>query len=96
MELINPRTLEQGVASDMKELLAVSWAMPPMLFPRSVQVSRALMALSRRGWQVTTVCGEPQSTPYIDASLEKLCAGCYKTIRVRGEEAIDNSPDLFA
>ncbi|MFZ2098689.1 MAG: hypothetical protein WAV05_18815 [Anaerolineales bacterium] len=79
----------------MKALLAVSWAMPPMLFPRSVQVSRTLMALSRRGWEITVVCGDLQSTTYIDPSLEKLYGGCYKTIRVMNAEAADISPDLL-
>jgi glycosyltransferase involved in cell wall biosynthesis len=83
------------MATSMKVLLAISWAMPPMLFPRSVQVSRTLMALSRRGWEVTVVCGDPQSTPYIDPSLEKLYGDCYKTIPVMNVEAADISPDLL-
>lgn len=36
-------------------LLAVSWAMPPLLTPRALQVPRTLSALSRMGWQVTVV-----------------------------------------
>jgi glycosyltransferase involved in cell wall biosynthesis len=83
------------MATSMKVLLAISWAMPPMLFPRSVQVSRTLMALARQEWEITVVCGDPQSTPYVDPSLEKLYAGSYKTIRVSNAQAIDVSPDLL-
>jgi glycosyltransferase involved in cell wall biosynthesis len=36
-------------------LLAVSWAMPPLLLPRALQVPRTLGALARMGWQVTVV-----------------------------------------
>jgi glycosyltransferase involved in cell wall biosynthesis len=36
-------------------LLAVSWAMPPLVYPRAIQVSRALKELSRRGWSIDVI-----------------------------------------
>ncbi len=79
----------------MKELLAVSWAMPPMLFPRSIQVSRTLTVLARNGWKVTVVCSDPQSAPSIDYSLQKLYEGNYKTIPVSSVPTPEGSPDLL-
>jgi glycosyltransferase involved in cell wall biosynthesis len=38
-----------------KTLLAVSWAMPPLVYPRAIQVSRSLKELSRRGWSVDVI-----------------------------------------
>jgi hypothetical protein len=38
-----------------KGLLAVSWAMPPLVYPRSIQVSRALKELSRIGWSIDVI-----------------------------------------
>ncbi len=70
------------MATVLKKLLAVSWAMPPMLFPRSIQVSRVLSALQKQGWQVTVVCSDPSSSENIDMSLTELYSHCYKTICV--------------
>jgi len=36
-------------------LLAVSWAMPPLVYPRAIQVSRALKQLSLRGWSIDVI-----------------------------------------
>lgn len=36
-------------------LLVVSWAMPPLVYPRAIQVSRALKELSRRGWSIDVI-----------------------------------------
>ncbi len=70
------------MAAGLKNLLAVSWCMPPMLFPRSIQVSRVLAALARIGWQSTVVCGDPHSAGNQDNSLADLYADCYETIHV--------------
>ena len=44
----------------MKQLLAVSWEMPPMYGPRATQVARTLGALVPLGWQPTVVCLDPR------------------------------------
>lgn len=38
-----------------RKLLAISWAMPPLVYPRAIQVSRSLKALSCRGWSLDVV-----------------------------------------
>ena len=56
----------------MNQLLAVSWAMPPLLFPRSIQVARTLKSLKEFGWESTVICVAPASSgkkAYIDPSL---------------------------
>lgn len=79
------------MATGLKKLLAVSWAMPPMLFPRSIQVSRVLSALQKRGWQVTAICGDPRSSENLDPSLAELYSGCYKTIHVPASRSLDDA-----
>ena len=51
-------TRREGKA--MKQLLAVSWEMPPIYGPRATQVARTLSALSTRGWHSTVVCLAPR------------------------------------
>jgi glycosyltransferase involved in cell wall biosynthesis len=54
-----------------RQLLAVSWDMPPMSGPRAVQVSRLLKHLVPLGWESTVVCFRPRSDRYNqDAELE--------------------------
>lgn len=42
-------------------LLTVSWCMPPLVYPRSIQVSRALKELSRSGWSIDVITLDPLS-----------------------------------
>lgn len=48
----------------MKQLLAISWEMPPLSGPRAVQVTRTLSALGARGWQSDVVCFDAKSDRY--------------------------------
>ena len=48
----------------MKQLLAVSWEMPPLSGPRAVQVTRSLCQLATLGWRSRVVCFGPRSTRY--------------------------------
>jgi len=73
------------MATGLKNLLAVSWAMPPMLFPRSIQVSRLLGALEKQGWKITVVCSDPRSSGNLDPSLEELYADRYETVCVAAD-----------
>ncbi len=79
--------LDARMAARIRNLLAVSWAMPPMLFPRSIQVSRSLRALEKRGWQIKVICADPGPVGIMDQSLLELYAGHYETIRVAGENS---------
>ena len=47
-----------------RQLLAVSWDMPPLSGPRAVQVSRTLKHLVPLGWESTVVCFAPRSGRY--------------------------------
>jgi hypothetical protein len=66
----------------MKNLLAVSWEMPPMYGPRATQVSRTLGQLARLGWDPTVVCKRPDSR---DSGQSHLPAGV-ELVRVPSPE----------
>jgi glycosyltransferase involved in cell wall biosynthesis len=70
------------MATRVKRLLAVSWAMPPMLFPRSIQVSRLLGTLKEYGWEITVICSDPEQSGNLDTSLTGPYANRYETICV--------------
>ena len=79
------------MATQIKNLLAVSWAMPPMLYPRSIQVSRLLKALSSHDWKTTVLCNTPyesenKNIPHIDRSLADLYSGSYEAIGVENDD----------
>jgi hypothetical protein len=66
----------------MKKLLAISWAMPPMLYPRSIQVSRILAALAKLGWEITVICNDPQNSSQNDVTLSALYDDYYRKVNV--------------
>ena len=72
-----------------RNLLAVSWAMPPLLLPRALQISRLLKQGSQLGWSTTVVTVDPaslgKSVP-LDADLERPYAEHYTTVRVTSWE----------
>jgi glycosyltransferase involved in cell wall biosynthesis len=73
----------------MRRLFAVSWTMPPLLLPRSMQVSLSLKHLAELGWQSTVVCvdaGFARKTANYDPSLAALFAGCFRAVRVSSPE----------
>jgi hypothetical protein len=61
-------------------LLAVSWAMPPLVYPRAIQVSRTLKELSRRGWSVDVIALDPRANVSAekDQEFEKAYCGFYR------------------
>lgn len=81
------------MATGLKKLLVISWSMPPMLFPRSIQVSRVLAGLAQRGWQTTVICADPRAVPNIDNSLEKLYSHHFETVRVPNARPAASLPD---
>ncbi len=46
----------------MRHLLAVSWAMPPRLAPRALQVARLIEGLRNHDWITTVVCARPEAS----------------------------------
>lgn len=77
--------------SSFKRLLAISWCMPPLLFPRSIQVGRTLKYLTRGGWETTVITVEPRSGSYastVDTSLQSFYGDFYQSIQVPTLEGI--------
>ena len=77
------------MAAGVSSLLAISWCLPPLLFPRSIQVARTLKYLQRRGWESTVVCGDPasmRSGRKHDHALAAAYAGAYTPVPVRSLE----------
>ncbi|MDO8873693.1 MAG: glycosyltransferase [Methanoregula sp.] len=72
----------------MKNLLVISWAMPPLLLPQSIQVARMLKSLAEYGWEITVICVDPQSIKMsqYDPFLEKQYAKYYTTVPVPSNE----------
>ncbi|OGG48155.1 MAG: hypothetical protein A3F84_23040 [Candidatus Handelsmanbacteria bacterium RIFCSPLOWO2_12_FULL_64_10] len=70
----------------MRRLLAVSWAMPPILSPRSIQVQRSLHYLAaEHGWQVTALAVAPERAGRgweLDPGLESLYPAQYQVQRI--------------
>jgi hypothetical protein len=62
-----------------KRLLAISWMMPPLVYPRSIQVSRTLKGLRARGWTTDVVSIKPvnSSKHALDARLAEIYNGEY-------------------
>lgn len=73
------------MATPVKKLLAISWAMPPMLYPRSIQVARVLSQLHKLGWEITVICNTPQHTNKNDPSLSILYDNSYKKIYIEAD-----------
>lgn len=44
-----------------RRLLAISWCMPPQVYPRAIQVSRTLKIMAQNGWQIDVVANKPGS-----------------------------------
>lgn len=78
-----------------KRIVAVSWTLPPIVLPRSIQISRLLVALERRGWSSTVLTAPVDSNdPTIprDRILAAHYEGRYKQIEVEYREARAPSP----
>jgi glycosyltransferase involved in cell wall biosynthesis len=57
-----------------RRMVAVSWAIPPALFPRAIQVSRLLKGLKRLGWGTTVVTVDDSSRDVADPRDAELAA----------------------
>jgi glycosyltransferase involved in cell wall biosynthesis len=73
----------------MKEMLAVSWEMPPLSGPRAVQVTRSLCQMATLGWRSRVVCFGARSARYqqdYTVSPEAESGGAVRLIRVPSPE----------
>lgn len=80
-----------------RHLVAVSWAMPPALFPRSLQVARLLRGLHGHGWRSTVVTLADRSrSPFdqIDPSLAEIYSPFYTVEQVPYKEMFSDPWDL--
>jgi glycosyltransferase involved in cell wall biosynthesis len=73
----------------VKQLLAVSWEMPPLSGPRAVQVTRSLTQLATLGWHSRVVCFGARSNRYqqdYTMSPEAESGGAVRLIQVPSPE----------
>lgn len=77
-----------------RRLLVLAWMMPPLIFPRSLQISRTLRVLSERGWKSTVIAVPSAVEPLApqDARLEKFYRGSYEIRYVEPREEVEPSP----
>lgn len=67
------------------KLLAISWAMPPYVFPRSIQVGRTLKGLHAQGIRSRVICARIAPADFgiaVDARLERLYAPPEEPLRL--------------
>jgi hypothetical protein len=85
---------DAAVAAVKRRLLALAWMMPPLVYPRALQVSRTFKALSARGWKITVVTILPDAEPsgLLDHELGKYYDGCYRSLTVDPRETGLPSP----
>ena len=83
------------MAGVSRSLLAISWAMPPALFPRSLQVSRSLKALAQLDWRTTVVCAEPPRDVTVDSELQRRYEPYYETIRLHQADIANRPASLW-
>lgn len=77
-----------------RRLLALGWVMPPLVFPRSLQISRTLKALAERGWATTVIAIPPDAEPFAaqDQRLAGFYDGSYELLYVEPREEVVRSP----
>ena len=75
-------------------ILALAGMMPPLVFPRSLQISRLLKALNASGWESTVITRLPESLPQatLDAELAILYEGGYRSLSIDTREDVQASP----
>lgn len=94
MEPVAFGSVDEEMAKLKGRILALAWMMPPLVFPRSLQVSRTLDFLKQLGWQSTVVTIHPDAEPYgaLDERLAEFYSGRYELITVDTREETYRSP----
>ena len=77
-----------------RRLLALAWMMPPLVYPRALQVSRTFKALAARDWDITVVTVLPDADPdgLQDLALGRYYDGCYRRVTVDPRERSPSGP----
>lgn len=80
-----------------RRLVAVSWSMPPALFPRSIQIGRLLKGLKRIGWASTVVTLDEESRrgDPLDPALSELYGSHYQTEPVASIDTTEGPQDRW-
>jgi glycosyltransferase involved in cell wall biosynthesis len=55
MESLDSGVVAANLGASVRRLLAISWAMPPLLAPRALQVPLNLKYLAQQGWEITVI-----------------------------------------
>lgn len=76
-----------------RRILAVTWTMPPLVFPRSLQISRLLKGLAALGWQIDVLTVHPDDVQGTsDQPFATLYERCYDLHYVRTGENVVVTP----
>lgn len=77
-----------------KRMLAVTWMMPPLVFPRSLQISRIFRALHAQGWSIRALAVpiDLEKNALIDLDLADIYADSYQLDFVEPREEVQPSP----
>ncbi|MBI9047055.1 MAG: hypothetical protein JEZ06_21395 [Anaerolineaceae bacterium] len=79
------------------KLLAISFTMPPQLFPRATQVGRLLKTLSRdSGIQITVVHGSPSHQTLLDFELSNFYNTAYTLVMVPDLQQENSDSDSWS
>ena len=75
-------------------MLAVTWMMPPLVFPRSLQISRIFRALHAQGWSIRALAVpiDLEKNALIDLDLADIYADSYQLDFVEPREEVQPSP----
>ena len=68
----------------MNRILAISWCLPPLVAPQSIQMARSLRSLSEK-FEVTALCAELRSTQMRDDVLAQWYNNSFNRIAVSEE-----------
>jgi glycosyltransferase involved in cell wall biosynthesis len=92
VEFTGTGTLDAELESVTRSLLVVSWAMPPLVYPRAIQVSRTLKELSRRGWSIDVIAKDALSSnsETRDEAFAAQYAGFYRLHPIDVRPAVAN------
>ena len=77
-----------------KRIVAVTWTLPPIVLPRSIQVSRSMAELTRRGWDVHVITAPlDANNPAIphDGALADIYRGTYAQTEIEFREGRQRS-----
>jgi hypothetical protein len=90
VEFADSGNLDAQVDGMSRRLLALTWMMPPLIFPRSLQISRALRAMAERGWEATVVAVPPAAEPFAaqDPRLAEFYGRSYQLLYVEPREEV--------